>query len=81
MVLLVVKTFMMLVMTAFFDFATDMFSIGIFASAETDGGFEYAFAFTGVENLTLKAIMADWDTYEITTFWGELPVWQSLGWC
>ena len=53
------------------DFGNDMFSIGIFASAETDGGFEYAFAFTGVENLTLKAIMADWDTYEITTFWGS----------
>ena len=53
------------------DFVNDMFSIGIFASAETDGGFEYAFAFTGVENLTLKAIMADWDTYEITTFWGS----------
>jgi hypothetical protein len=53
------------------DFSNDMFSIGLFASAETDGGFEYAFAFTGVENLTLKAIMADWDGYETTTFWGS----------
>ena len=53
------------------DFSNDMFSLGIFASAETDGGYEYALAFTGVDNLTLKAIMADWDAYETTTFWGS----------
>lgn len=53
------------------DFANDMFSVGIFASAETDGGYEYALAFTGIENLTVKAIMADWDAYETTTFWGS----------
>ena len=29
-----------------------------------------------MENLTLKAIMADWDTYKLH-FWG-LPVWQIL---
>ena len=53
------------------DFANDMFSVGIFASAETNGGYEYALAFTGVENLTVKAIMADWDAYETTTVWAS----------
>jgi hypothetical protein len=51
------------------DYASDTFSVGIFTSAEQDGGFEYALAFTGVENLTIKAILADWDAYETTTFW------------
>jgi hypothetical protein len=53
------------------DFANDMFSLGVFASVEQDGGYEYAFAFTGIENFTFKAIMADWDAYEITTFWAS----------
>jgi hypothetical protein len=53
------------------DYATDTFSIGLWSSVEEDGGFEYALAFTGVENLTVKAIMADWDTYEITTIWAS----------
>ena len=53
------------------DFANDMFSVGIFASAETNGGYEYALAFTGVEDLTVKAIMADWDAYETTTVWAS----------
>ena len=53
------------------DYSNDMFSLGFFASAETDGGYEYAFAFTGLENLTVKAIMADWDGYETTTFWAS----------
>jgi len=51
------------------DYATDAFSIGLWSSVEEDGGFEYAFAFTGIENLTAKAIMADWDAYEIYTYW------------
>lgn len=53
------------------DFANDMFSVGIFASVEQDGGYEYAFAFTGIDNLTVKAIMADWDAYEKTTYWAS----------
>lgn len=53
------------------DFANDMFSLGVFASVEQDGGYEYAFAFTGIENFTFKAIMADWDAYETTTFWAS----------
>ena len=53
------------------DYATDTFSIGLWSSVEEDGGFEYAVAYTGVENLTFKAIMADWDDYEITTIWAS----------
>ena len=53
------------------DYGSDFFSVGFFASAETDGGYEYALAFTGIENLTIKAIMADWDAYETTTFWAS----------
>ena len=53
------------------DYATDAFSIGLWSSVEEDGGFEYAVAYTGVENLTFKAIMADWETYEITTIWAS----------
>ena len=53
------------------DFGNEMFSFGVFASAESDGGYEYAIAFTGVENLTVKAIMADWDDYEVTTLWAS----------
>ena len=53
------------------DFANDMFSVGIFASVEQDGGYEYALAFTGIDNLTVKAIMADWDAYEKTTYWAS----------
>ena len=48
-----------------------MFSLGIFSSVEQDGGYEYALAFTGIENLTVKAIMADWDAYETTTYWAS----------
>ena len=51
------------------DYSSDSFSIGLWSSIEEDGGFEYAFAFTGIENLTAKAIMADWDAYEIYTYW------------
>lgn len=54
------------------DYGNDMFSAGIFYSAEEEGGFEYAVAFTGIENLTVKAIMADWDdSYETTTLWAS----------
>ena len=60
------------------DYSNDIFSLGLFASAETDGGYEYALAFTGVENLTLKAIMADWDAYETTTFWGSYQLGNLL---
>ena len=60
------------------DYATDVFSIGLWSSVEEDGGFEYAFAFTGIENLTAKAIMADWDTYEIYTYWASYQMGKLL---
>ena len=42
------------------DYATDSFSIGIWSGLEEKSSFEYAFAFTGVENLTAKYIYADY---------------------
>ena len=33
-----------------------MFSVGVFASAAEETDYEYAFAFTGVENLTAQSI-------------------------
>ena len=60
------------------DYSTDAFSIGLWSSIEEDGGFEYAFAFTGIENLTFKAIMADWDTYEIYTYWASYQLGNLL---
>jgi len=60
------------------DYGSDMFSVGVFASVEQDGGYEYALAFTGIENLTVKAIMADWDAYETTTFWASYQMEKLL---
>ena len=56
------------------DYSSDMFSVGLWSSLETDAGFEYALAFTGVENLTAKAIWSDFsapatDAYKKSTFW------------
>jgi hypothetical protein len=42
------------------DYATDMFSIGVWTGLEEKPSFEYAFAYTGVENLTAKYIFADY---------------------
>ena len=42
------------------DYATDMFSIGVWADLAEKSSFEYALAFTGVENLTAKYIYADY---------------------
>jgi len=60
------------------DYGNDTFSLGVFASVEQDGGYEYALAFTGIENLTVKAIMADWDAYETTTFWASYQMEKLL---
>ena len=41
---------------------------------EEDAWFEYALAFTGIENLTAKAIWSDLqhqDDYEIMTYWAS----------
>ena len=42
------------------DYSTDMFSIGVWADLAEKSSFEYALAFTGVENLTAKYIFADY---------------------
>ena len=55
------------------DYATDMFSVGIWTDFAEHPNFEYAFAFTGVENLTAKAIFADYgdDADDIMTLWAS----------
>jgi len=60
------------------DYSSDMFSLGVFSSVEQDSGYEYALAFTGIENLTVKAIMADWDAYETTTYWASYQMEKLL---
>jgi hypothetical protein len=42
------------------DYASDMFSVGVWSSLSNSPDLEYALAFTGVENLTVKAIIADY---------------------
>jgi len=42
------------------DYGTDMFSIGVWSDLAEKASFEYAFAFTGVENLTAKYIYGDY---------------------
>ena len=51
------------------DYATDMFSVGIWTDFAEKPSFEYALAFTGVENLTAKAIFAEYggDTVNLST--------------
>ncbi len=54
------------------DYVTDAFSVGVWSSLEADAGYELALAFTGVENLTAKAIWSDFtasDDYEKSTYW------------
>ena len=58
------------------DYATDMFSVGIWTDFAEHPSFEYALAFTGVENLTAKAIFADYgdDADDIMTLWASYQV-------
>ena len=58
------------------DYATDMFSVGIWTDFAEKPSFEYAFAFTGIENLTAKAIFADYgnDEDEIMTLWASYQI-------
>lgn len=55
------------------DYATDMFSIGVWTDFAEKPSFEYAFAFTGITNLTAKAIFADYggDADDIMTLWAS----------
>jgi len=56
------------------DYSNDMFSVGVWSSLEADAGYELALAFTGIENLTAKAIYSDFsapttEAYEKSTYW------------
>ena len=55
------------------DYVTDMFSVGIWTDFAEKPSFEYALAFTGVENLTAKAIFAEYggDADDIMTLWAS----------
>jgi hypothetical protein len=62
------------------DYATDMFSVGIWTDFAEKPSFEYALAFTGVENLTAKAIFAEYggDADDIMTLWASYQLGQLL---
>ena len=57
------------------DYATEDYSVGVWTSAENSAGYELALAYTGIENLTAKAIWSDFSdqvggpAYEKSTFW------------
>jgi len=55
------------------DYAADDFSIGIWAGLDEPSSFEYAFAYTGIENLTAKYIYADYGS----TSESKQTVWAS----
>lgn len=61
------------------DYGTDMFSIGVWSSLTNSPDLEYALAFTGVENLTVKAIIADYGKGSITStgYKGKSTYWAS----
>jgi hypothetical protein len=61
------------------DYGTDMFSIGVWSSLTNSPDLEYALAFTGVENLTVKAIIADYGKESITStgYKGKSTYWAS----
>tara|TARA_B100001093_G_scaffold56826_1_gene48055 strand:- start:174 stop:1157 length:984 start_codon:yes stop_codon:yes gene_type:complete len=62
------------------DYAGDVFSIGIWTDLAEQSSFEYAFAYTGVENLTVKAIFADYgdNADEIYTLWASYQIGNLL---
>ena len=65
------------------DYGTDAFSVGLWSSLEENAGYEIALAFTGVENLTAKAIWSDFgdagaDAYEKSTFWVSYQLGSTL---
>ena len=64
------------------DYGNDAFSVGVWSSLENEAGYEFALAFTGIENFTAKAIWSDFsnvtpdatpgseaDPYEKSTYW------------
>jgi hypothetical protein len=59
------------------DYVTDIFSVGIWTSIGESADFEYALAYTGIENLTVKAIIADYGTNSTGPFDGKSTYWAS----
>lgn len=62
------------------DYGADDFSIGIWAGLEDQSSFEYAFAYTGIENLTAKYIYADYGGSDESkqTIWASYSVGSLL---
>jgi hypothetical protein len=62
------------------DYGADDFSIGIWAGLEDQSSFEYAFAYTGIENLTAKYIFADYGGSDESkqTIWASYSVGSLL---
>ncbi len=59
------------------DYVTDIFSVGIWTSIGESADFEYALAYTGIDNLTIKAIIADYGTNSTGPFDGKSTYWAS----
>ena len=62
------------------DYGTDSYSIGIWTDMAEQSSWEYALAYTGIENLTVKAILADYanDADEILTIWASYQIGDLL---
>ena len=62
------------------DYSADTFSIGVWSSIEQDAGYELALAYTGIENLTAKAIWSDFGEqgYEKSTYWVSYSIGDFL---
>jgi hypothetical protein len=63
------------------DYATDMFSIGVWSDLLEKPSFEYAFAYTGFENLTIKYIFGDYgdsSSESKQTVWGSYQLGKLL---
>lgn len=62
------------------DYGADDFSVGVWTDFAEKPSYEYAFAYTGIENFTAKAIFADYgnDADEIMTLWASYQVGNLL---
>ena len=62
------------------DYATDMFSVGVWTDLAEKASFEYALAFTGVENLTAKYIYGDYggSSESKQTLWASYQIGKLL---
>ncbi|MFP6900063.1 MAG: hypothetical protein VCA36_03915, partial [Opitutales bacterium] len=70
------------------SYVTDKFSISAFAQYVEDDntsitnaektGYEYVFAYTGIDKLVVKAIFADAPTYDVDNYWASYQVSDDL---